>query len=269
MDAATTRRFAGKVAVVTAAGAGIGRASAIRLADEGAEVVVNALHDDSAQAVVDEILSRGGSARAMALDIGDSAQVAVLVEKTHHDLGRIDVLVNNGGARVDVTDIRTLTDELLREEFRLTFDATVYAIRSVAPHMMAQGSGSIVNTSSYGAYGGSPGGYCLVAYGPAKAAVISLTKVLAVQLGPFGIRVNAVVPATTETPSALAFLDALQQRGGRDAWQAQIPVQRLGRPDEIAAVIAFLASDDASFVTGGEYAADGGLSAQLGSPRLV
>ena len=261
-------RLEGKVALVTAAGAGIGRACAVRMAADGASVVVNALHDESVQSVVDEIVADGGHARGIACDLRDSSQVNSLVAETHSTFGRIDVLVNNGGARVPISDVRDLTDELLRDEFSLTFDATVYAIRAAVPHMIEQRSGSIINTASYGAYGGSTGGFCLVAYGPAKAAVISLTKVLAVQLGEHGIRVNAVVPATTATPSALAFLDALASRGGAEAWQSQIPLCRLGRPAEIAAVMAFLASDDASFVTGVEYSVDGGMSAQLGSPRL-
>ena len=262
------RRLAGKVAIVMAGGSGIGRACALRFAAEGATVVVNAFHSQSVQSVVDEISMSGGKAIGAACDLRDSREVKVLVDKAHERLGHIDILVNNGAARVPVNDIQELTDELLHEEFVLTFDATIYAIRAVVPYMIAQRSGSIINMASYAAYGGAGGGSALVAYGPAKAAVINLTKVLAVQHGPFGIRVNAVVPAQVATPNAIAWLGTATASGGLDAWLAQIPLGRLGQPDEVAAVALFLASDEASFVTGADYTVDGGLAAQLGSPRM-
>jgi NAD(P)-dependent dehydrogenase (short-subunit alcohol dehydrogenase family) len=265
----TGQRLAGKVAIVTAAGSGIGRACALRFAAEGATVVVNALHSQSVQAVIDEIEHKGGDAVGAPCDLRDSREVNRLVDTVHRRFGRIDVLVNNGGARVPAHDVQTLTDDLLHEEFRLTLDATVYAIRAVMPHMITQGGGSIVNMASYAAYGGAGGSGALVAYGPAKAAVINLTKVVAVQTGQFGVRVNAVVPAQVATPTALAWLTGAAGAGGLENWMAQIPLGRLGQADEVAAVALFLASDDSSFVTGAEYTVDGGLSAQLATPKLA
>jgi NAD(P)-dependent dehydrogenase (short-subunit alcohol dehydrogenase family) len=157
---------------------------------------------------------------------------------------------------------------MLREEFSLTVDATVYAIRSVMPHMVAQRSGSIINTASYAARGGSSGRGGMIAYGPAKAAVINLTKVIAMQYAKFGVRVNAVVPAQIATPRAFAWLETLIESNGLQAWQEQIPLGRLGSPEEVASVVLFLASDESSFVTGAEYAVDGGLGALLAAPRL-
>jgi NAD(P)-dependent dehydrogenase (short-subunit alcohol dehydrogenase family) len=262
-------RLADKVAIITAAGSGIGRACALRFAAEGAVVVVNALHQDSVQAVVDTIVAYGGSASGHACDLRDSNQVNLLIDDAQRRFGRIDILVNNAGARVPIHDLEDLTDDLLREEFLVTVDATVYAIRAALPHMKAQGGGSIINTASYAAYGGAAGENSLVAYGPAKAAVINLTKTLAVQYGRFGIRVNALVPAQVSTPNALAWLESVAPGGGLEAWQAQIPLGRLGQPEEVAAVALFLASDEAGFVTGAEYAVDGGLGAQLGAPRMA
>jgi NAD(P)-dependent dehydrogenase (short-subunit alcohol dehydrogenase family) len=258
-------RLKGKVAIVTAAGAGIGRACALRFAAEGATVVVNALHADTVQSVVDEIEAAGGRAVGHPCDLSQSSAVDVLVARTQDAFGRIDVLMNNASARAPAHTVQELTDELLRDEFQLTFDATVFAIRAVLPHMIEQRQGSIINTSSYAAYGGAAGPAALVAYGPAKAAIIGLTKVLAVQNGRFGVRVNALVPAQVSSPHALAWLESV---GNLDAWQAQIPLGRLGRPEEVAAVALFLASDESSFVTGAEYSVDGGLGAQLGAPRL-
>ncbi len=264
----TGRRLEGKVAILTAAGSGIGRACALRFAAEGATVVVNALHAGSVRAVVEEIESAGGICVGTACDVRDSGEVKELVDRAHQRFGRIDILVNNGGARVPVHDIQSLTDDLLHDEFRLTVDATVFAIRAVIPYMISQHNGSIINMASYAAYGGAAGASTLVAYGPAKAAVINLTKVLAVQNGQFGIRVNAVVPAQVATPNALAWLATATGVDGLAAWQAQIPLGRLGQPDEVAAVALFLASDEASFVTGSDYSVDGGLAAQLGAPKL-
>jgi NAD(P)-dependent dehydrogenase (short-subunit alcohol dehydrogenase family) len=263
-----TGRLEGKVAILTAAGSGIGRACAVRFANEGATVVVNALHDSSVQSVIEEIETNGGKSMGTACDLRDSAQVKRLVDEAHERFGRIDILVNNGGARVAAHDIQSLTDDLLHDEFRLTVDATVFAIRAVMPYMITQHGGSIINMASYAAYGGAAGATTLVAYGPAKAAVVNLTRVLAVQNGRFGIRVNSVVPAQVASANALAWLATATGAGGLAAWEAQIPLGRLGQPDEVAAVALFLASDEASFVTGADYTVDGGLAAQLGSPRL-
>jgi meso-butanediol dehydrogenase/(S,S)-butanediol dehydrogenase/diacetyl reductase len=261
-------RLEGKVAIVTAAGSGIGRATALRLATEGATVVVNSLRDDSVHAVCDEITARGGQCRGVPCDLRDSRAVDALVQDTCDAFGRVDVLVNNASARVSVGDLEDLTDDLLREEFSLTLDATLYAMRSVMPHMVAQRRGSIVNTASYAAYGGATGTGGMIAYGPAKAAVINLTKVIAMQYARHGVRVNAVVPAQIATPRAFEWLATLMESDGLGAWQEQIPLGRLGTPEEVASVVLFLASDESSFVTGAEYAVDGGLGALLAAPRL-
>jgi meso-butanediol dehydrogenase/(S,S)-butanediol dehydrogenase/diacetyl reductase len=258
----------GKVAFVAAGGSGIGRATALRFADEGACVAVNARHDDTTQAVVDEITSAGGTASAHPGDLTDSAAVDAMIAAVHHRWGRLDVLVNCGGARVPTFAVETTTDEQWHDEFALSVDGTFYAIRAALRIMVEQRTGSIVNIISPAAFGGAGGGHAMVGYGAAKAAVDNLTRIVAVNYGQYGIRVNAVAPATVETPHTIEFLRTLDERGGRDAWQQQIPLRRIGRPDDVANVVLFLASDEAAYVTGATYCVDGGVSAQLGSPRL-
>lgn len=261
-------RLAGKCAFLAAAGSGMGGATAKRFAREGASVAVNALHADSAGAVVDEIADAGGSAFAVPGDLTESTTVDRLVASALERFGRLDVLVNFGGARVPATAAETTTDTQWRDEFALSADATFFAIRAVLPSMIERRQGSIINVASSAAFGGAGGGHAMVAYGAAKAAVVNLTRILAVNYGQHGIRVNAVAPATVETPHTLGFLRSLTDRGGREAWQQQIPLRRIGQPDDVANLILFLASDEASYITGGVYPVDGGISAQLGSPRL-
>ena len=246
----------------------MGRATALRFAREGASVAVNALHEKSAQALVDEITASGGQALALPGDVTDSGAVDRMVARALDAFGRLDVLVNFGGARVPAMMVETTTDAQWRDEFSLSTDATFYAIRAVIPNMIERRQGSIVNVVSSAVFGGAGGGHAMVAYGAAKAAVANLTRILAVNYGQHGIRVNAVAPATVETPNTVGFLQSLDERGGRDAWQQQIPLRRIGQPDDVANLILFLASDEASYITGGISPVDGGISAQLGSPRL-
>lgn len=258
-------RLDGKVALVLAGGSGIGRATAQRFGREGARVAINSRGGDSAEAVAAEI---GAHASAHPGDIADSATVDGIVAEVLDRYQQIDILINCGGARVAAFAAEDMTDEQWRDEFALSTDAVFYAVRAVVPSMIARGGGSIVNVTSSAAFGGAGGGHAMLAYGAAKAAVTNLTRILAVRYGQHGIRVNAVAPATVETPHTMAFLRSLDERGGREAWQAQIPLRRIGRPDDVANAILFLASDEASYVTGATYAVDGGVSAQLGSPRL-
>ena len=206
--------------------------------------------------------------RGHAGDLRHSDEVDRLVAVTLEDFGAVDVLVNNGSARVPPTPWPSSPTSCSVRSSCLTFDATVYAIRAALPHMIARGAGRS-STRRRTPRTGAAGPGALVAYGAAKAAILNLTKALAVQHGPHGVRVNAIVPAQIESPNALAWLRDVREQGQLDAWLSQIPLGRMGRAEEVAAVALFLASDDASFVTGGEYTVDGGLAAQLGAPRLL
>jgi len=255
-------RLEGKVAVITGAASGIGRATALRFAAEGAAVVVGDLSADGAAAVAAEIAAQGGRSAARQVDVAVSAQVDALVEEAVGRFGRIDILMNNAaaphGAPVSAT-----TDADWRRVMSVTLDGVFYGVRAALLRMTAQGSGSILNISSGAGLGGE---VMLGAYGAAKAAVINLTKTAAVENAAFGVRVNCICPGPIATPPLGAWLGAIP--GGVEAFSKQIPAKRIGQPEEIAAVAAFLASDEASYVTGAVVVADGGVNARTGTPRF-
>lgn len=254
-------RLRGKVAIVTGAGSGIGRATALRFAAEGAKLVVNDLDADAAGRVAKEIEAAGGIARAFPADVADPRQVEALVREATTRFGRLDVLVNNAAAVIP-GPVETIADADWRRTQSVTLDGVFYGIRAAVPVMAAQGGGAIINIASGAAVAGEPG---LAAYGAAKAAVVNLTKTAAVENAARGVRINTILPGPIETPPLLAAVEAT---GGRAGWDRQIPCGRLGKPEEMAAVALFLASDEASYVHGAAIIADGGVAARTNSPRF-
>ncbi len=255
-------RLAGKIAIVTAAGQGIGRACAVRFAAEGARVVVNDIRSEAADEVVGEIRGAGGEAVAFAADVGQAERVQAMVADTVKRFGRLDVMMNNA-ASPSFGTIENMSDELWRGVFAVTLDATFYGMRAAIPAMAASGGGSIVNTASAAGLGGIGG---LGAYGAAKAAVLNLTRTAAMEGAARKIRVNAVCPGSIDTPPFRMFADALP--GGLPDFERQIPWKRIGTPEEMANVALFLASDEASYVTGAVFVADGGVLAGIGGQGL-
>lgn len=255
-------RLEGKVAVVTGAGSGIGRATALRFASEGAAVVVGDLAVESAESVTAEIKAAGGRGLAFRVDVADSAQVDALVEAAVTTFGRLDILMNNAaaphGAPVSAT-----TDADWRRVMSVTLDGVFFGVRAALQRMTVQGSGSILNISSGAGLGGE---VMLGAYGAAKAAVINLTKTAAVESAGLGVRVNCICPGPIATPPLHAWLGVMP--GGPEAFARQIPAGRIGEAEEIAAVATFLASDEASYVTGAVVVADGGVNARTATPRF-
>lgn len=228
-----------KVALITGAGAGIGAAVARRFAAEGAMLWLNDRDDDALADLIEHI---GGS--GMAGDASDSEFVNAWVTEAVRNHGRIDVLYNNVGVS-RVGRIADLSDEDWRFQQRVTLDSCFYATRAVIPHMVAGGGGSIVSMSSGAGIGGQ---YQLGGYAAAKAGVISLMETVSTEYGDQGIRANAVTPGPTATEPLLAYLET--RPGGTTAHAADLDLARLTDPDEVAAMVTWLASDEASSITG-------------------
>jgi NAD(P)-dependent dehydrogenase (short-subunit alcohol dehydrogenase family) len=248
-----------RVAVVTGAGSGIGRASAMRFAAAGARVLVNDIDAVATQATVDEILAAGGVAHAHAADVGDSAAVDAMIAAAVDSYGRLDVVHNNAGYGLPgrVADI---TDDMFAEVLRVNLCGVLYGTRAALRFMVEQRSGSIVNTASNAGFGAARD---RAGYGAAKAAVINLTRSTAVENGRYGVRANAICPGPIETPAFLRFAPDI------DYYRAQIPLGRLGAPEDVAELALFLASDRSSYLTGTAISLDGGLMAQLPAPFLT
>jgi 3alpha(or 20beta)-hydroxysteroid dehydrogenase len=240
----------GKVALVTGAARGLGEAVMRRMVGEGAIVVGADRRAEDGAAAADAI-----GARFVALDVTDAVAWVALVERIVAELGRVDILVNNAG----IIRVRPIL-ECPPEEFRLVVDTnlvgTFLGIKSVAPTMIAQGGGSIVNLSSPAGFEGTNG---MPAYSASKWAIRGLTKTAAVELGPHGIRVNAVVPGPM--PTAMTRRPGWSDDDYQRHYGSTVPLGRMGQIDEIANLVVWLASDQASFCTGGDYTADGGVTA--------
>ncbi|GAA4804452.1 SDR family oxidoreductase [Actinomycetospora chlora] len=241
--------LSGSTALVTGATSGIGRATAVRLAALGAHVVVSGRDQERGDAVVAAIRADGGRADVVAADLRDDASVAHLADRaTELGGGHVDVLVNSAGVfPFGATTDFTAKD--LDETFVVNVTAPYLLVAALAPAMAERGHGAIVNVTTMVAEFGMSGAGL---YGASKAALVLLTKSWAAEFGPSGVRVNAVSPGPTRTEGTLGMGDGL------DALAAGGPAGRPAQPDEIAAAIAFLATDDASFVHGAVLPADGG-----------
>lgn len=250
------QRFESKVAIVTGAGSGIGEATARRLSGEGAAVV---LADRDAEGVRRVVASLPQDRTlAQVTDVSSSEEVDRLVAAAVDRFGRLDVLVNNAGIH-ESGDPAEITDERWRAVMATDADGIFFGCRAAIPHL-ERTRGAIVNTASVSGTGGDWG---MSPYNAAKGAVVNLTRALALDLGRKGIRVNAVCPSLTRTGMTE---EMLQDEALVAKFRERIPLGRVCEPEEVAAVIAFLASDDASFVTGANVAVDGGVSASNGQP---
>jgi NAD(P)-dependent dehydrogenase (short-subunit alcohol dehydrogenase family) len=254
----------GKAAIVTGAGSGIGRSSAIRFAAEGAAVVVADVRGDAARKVANLVTAAGGRAVPCETDVGDAAQVEAMVATTLSELGRLDVVFNNAALSRPGTAIDLLPetwDLMWRTNVSSLFHTAKHAIPSMAEH----GGGSIIATASISGLFADAN---TVGYATTKAAVFGLVKALAIDHARQGIRVNCLCPGVTATPP---MLKALGGGSGplHDALVESQPLGRLGRPEELAAVAVWLASDEASYVTGQTIIADGGLTSESQFSRLL
>jgi 3-oxoacyl-[acyl-carrier protein] reductase len=246
----------GKVALVTGGSRGIGRAISIRLAREGAAVAINYRQGSrEAETVRDEILSISGQAITVQADISDSEQVARMSALVRDSLGAPDILINNAGLmrRGDLGDFDFSQMDMMR---RTNVDGLVHCTRAVVDGMKQRGSGRIINLTSIAAHGTAMAGTTF--YAATKAAVSTLTRRFAMELGPFGITVNAIAPGFIMTDMVRSGVDAEQLRQITASIAAKAMVRRVGEPEDIANAAAFLASPKASFITAQVLTVDGG-----------
>jgi len=251
-------RFEGKVAAVTGAAGGIGRAAALRFAADGADVVLVDLPGTAIEETVAGVERAGRQAHVVEADVTNSADVRAYVESTRERFGRLDYFFNNAGILGPVSNLFDYPEEMFDAVLRVNVKGVWLGLREVAPLMAANGGGAIVNTASIAGLQGTP---TLFAYGASKHAVVGMTRSAAMTLVGQGIRVNAVCPAVIDTPMAVEL-----ERGSspdapemaRNAMQGSNLMGRYGTPEEIAALVTYLCSDDASFINGGIYPIDGG-----------
>jgi NAD(P)-dependent dehydrogenase (short-subunit alcohol dehydrogenase family) len=249
-----TKQFENKVAMVTGAGSGIGAAIARRMGEEGASVVVADLNEEAARKVASEIEQAGGTAFAVRQDVGDPASVEESVRAATDKFGRLDVAVNNAGITGDLAPLAEYTLEGWDKVIAVNLSGVFYGMKYQIPAMLRSGGGSIVNIASIL---GSVAARDSAGYNAAKHGVVGLTKTAALEYSKDGVRVNAIGPGYINTP----LLQALD----REVYDGLVdlhPIGRLGKPEEVAELALFLASDKASFVTGSYHLVDGGYTAQ-------
>jgi NAD(P)-dependent dehydrogenase (short-subunit alcohol dehydrogenase family) len=252
------QRLAGKRAIVTGAGQGIGEAIARLFARQGAAVLVAEINRSTGEAVARAIEADGGNARFLETDVTDKSQVARLAETAMTELGGIDVLVNNAGANVFYEPLE-MPDDAWKQCMDLDLEAAWSCSRAVLPAMLVQGSGAIINIASGHSFKIIP--HCFP-YPVAKHALVGLTRALAIEYAARGIRVNAIAPGYIDTPIAEAYWATFPDPAAERARAEDIhPPKRIGRPAEVAHTALFLASDEAPFINAETIVIDGGRSA--------
>lgn len=258
-------RLQGKVAIITGAGSGIGQATARFFAREGAHVVLADVTEAGLQETVEMIKNEGGEGIFRIVDVSVEEQVKELVDFTVDRYSSIDVLCNNAGIGGGLRSIDEQDAAEWEKVFRINMMGAVFGTKHVAPVMRRRKSGAIVNTASIAGIRSGAGGN---AYSASKAALINFTRTSACDLGIDNIRVNAVCPGLIETGMTKPFFDYARSQGKQEKLGSRAELRRYGRPEEVAAAIVFLASEEASFITGQALAVDGGNTASLNMPGM-
>jgi NAD(P)-dependent dehydrogenase (short-subunit alcohol dehydrogenase family) len=256
-------RLEGKVAIITGTAGGIGRAAALRFAQEGAAVVAADVIADANEDTVDQVLAAGGRAVAVTVDVTDSASVEAMVARAEDEFGRLDVLFNNAGVMLSTDDDAVGTDEdTIDRTLAINVKGVLFGCKHAIPALRRAGGGSIINTASFVASLGAATPQ--IAYTASKGAVLSLTRELAVIHAREGIRVNALSPGPLRTELLMKFLDTEEKKQRR---LVHIPMGRFGEAAEMANAALFLASDESSYMTGANLLIDGGITAAYVTPE--
>ncbi len=253
-----TGRFENKVVVITGAAGGIGRATAVRFASEGARIVVVDLEDSELAQTKEAVERAGGEAVVQSADVTVAADVQRYVTTALDRFGQIDVFFNNAGIEGWIGSLVDYPEEVFDRVFAVNVKGVWLGVKYVAPVMCAAGGGVIINTASTAGLTATPSA---VAYGASKHAVVGITKSAALELAPDQVRVNAICPGPIETRMMRAIERGSNPDNPEEVYHRmtdRVPMNRYGEPEEIAAMVALLASDDASYATGGIYPVDGG-----------
>lgn len=258
-------RVADKVAVITGAADGIGRATARLFAAEGAKVVLGDINEEGLKETLELVKKEGGEAIGKKTDVSVEEDVKALIQLALTTYSQIDILVNNAGIGGDLAKLENEDPEVWKRVFAVNVLGAVYGCKHVAPHMMARRCGAIVNTASVAGIRAGAGGN---AYSASKAALINFTMTAACDLGGYNVRVNAVCPGLIETGMTKQVFEYARAAGKMDKLGYRCELRRYGLPLEVAYAILFLASDEASYITGQALPVDGGNTASLNLPGM-
>jgi len=258
-------RLAGKVSVITGAASGIGRATAILFAKEGSAVILADMQEDALNETLRMVKEIGGQGVARKTNVSEEPQVKELIDLALTTFGHIDIVCNNAGITGDLVSLEQQSGENWLKVYGVNVLGAVYTTKHVTQHMQTRKSGAIVNTASVAGIRSGAGGN---AYSASKAALINFTQTSACDLGGFNVRVNAVCPGLIETGMTKPVFDYAREKGKEEKLGNRCELRRYGKPEEIAAAILFLASDEASYITGQALPVDGGNTASLNLPGM-
>lgn len=248
-------RLENKTAIITGAGSGFGEAMAYRFSEEGANIVVSDINAQAAQKVADAITVKGRTAIVDITDVSSSSDVTKMTEATMSAFGQIDILVNNAGMPQRNGPMLDVDEETFQKIYDVNVKSIFLTTKVIVPIMLEQGGGNIINIASTAALSPRPG---LVWYNSSKGAVVTMTKAMAVELAPQQVRVNALCPVIAQTGMTVEFMGGVDTQEIRDKFVSSIPLGRMNTPKDLANAALWLASDEASFITGVALEVDGG-----------
>ncbi|MFC1857368.1 SDR family NAD(P)-dependent oxidoreductase [Thermodesulfobacteriota bacterium] len=261
----TRGRLKDKVAIITGAASGIGKATAVLFAKEGAKLVLADINEDGLEEVADLIREADGTAIVKKTNVADENEVKELITLALDTYSRVDILCNNAGVRGDMVNLDQQDADDWHRIYDVNVMGAVYATKHIAQHMQERKYGAIVNTSSVGGIRSGAGGN---AYSASKAALINFTQTAACDLGGYNVRVNVVCPGLIETGMTKPIFDYAREAGKEKKLGSRCELRRYGRPQEVAYAILFLAGDESSYITGQALPVDGGNTASLNLPGM-